>query len=47
MEGNSRIEDMNNWWRRDGVCIKGSWRKFDKLVAKIRDKRKENKEQKP
>lgn len=25
-------EDVNEWWRGQGVCINGSWRKFDKAL---------------
>ena len=26
------IEDANDWWRGEGTCISGSWRKFDKAL---------------
>ena len=35
-------EDLNEWWRGQGSCINGSWRKLAKLLAAA--KTKENKE---
>lgn len=29
----SNYEDINDWWRGAGNCIKGSWKKFEKAWA--------------
>jgi len=29
----SFYENINDWWRGPGTCIKGSWKKFEKAWA--------------
>ena len=36
----SHIEDVNEWWRGQGTCINGSWRKFDKALQHDAEKQK-------
>merc|ERR1712203_874165 len=40
--------DVNEWWRGKGVCINGSWRKFQKaLDAENNKKQQKNSSDKP
>ena len=36
----SHIEDVNEWWRGQGTCINGSWRKFAKALEHDAEKQK-------
>ena len=43
----SSYKDVNDWWRKPGTCINGSWEKYRKAVeADERKKSKEKKEEK-
>ena len=38
--------DINDWWRGQGTCINGSWRKFQKALEQASEKtEKEKKEE--
>jgi hypothetical protein len=42
----NHFSDINAWWRAQGTCINGSWRKFQKAVDKSsRNKVKEKEEE--
>lgn len=39
-EEKSYYKDINEWWRGDGTCIKGSWRAFDRAMEKRKEQNK-------
>ncbi len=41
----NHFSDINTWWRGQGTCINGSWKKFQKAVNKQQAKKEKEEEE--